>query len=135
MPEARPRTVRGIPRAPKRPRAPKSPQVQVPEKAIENAILQFLHTKGVMCWKNQSTGLFDPTKKVFRRSHNKFHINGVSDILGIFNGKLLAIEVKTPKTKNNASESQQAFIDRVNSEGGIAFVAHSIECVQQRLFP
>jgi len=56
---------------------------------------------------------------------------GVSDIIGIYKGRFLAIEVKTPKGK--VTEAQRAFIDRVNKEGGIAFVARSVEDVIEKL--
>lgn len=52
---------------------------------------------------------------------------GVPDILGIFDKKMLAIEVKTEKGK--LSDHQQRFLDRINREGGIAFVARSIDDV------
>lgn len=49
-----------------------------------------------------------------------------SDILGIMpSGKLLAIEVKTPSGR--VSEGQQDFINMVNSHGGVAFVARSVQ--------
>jgi hypothetical protein len=40
---------------------------------------------------------------------------------------MVGIEVKAPKGKPNPD--QQAFIDRINFEGGIAFVARSVEDV------
>ena len=62
-----------------------------------------------------------------------FHIRGASDILGIYNGKFLAIEVKTPQRRRSVSEEQHAFMERVKEEGGIAFVATSIEDVEREL--
>lgn len=112
---------------------PKILAPKITEKDIENQILTYLGIVGIFAWKNQSTGLYDPTRKVFRKSNSKHQIKGVSDILGIFNGRMLAIEVKTPKTKNRTTAEQKAFIDMVNSNGGIAFVADSIECVQKEL--
>lgn len=56
---------------------------------------------------------------------------GVSDILGMWNGRMLAIEVKRPGGLVTAD--QHAFINRVKTEGGIAFVARSVEDVIENL--
>jgi hypothetical protein len=122
--------------------------VSITEKMIENQILTYLANKKIFAWKNQSQGTFDPRKGVFRKSRNVHHINGVSDILGIIDGKLLAIEVKKPyisrktlqikyrtqeELEKLASEDQIRFINRVKSLGGIAFLADSIETVEDQL--
>lgn len=101
------------------------------EKIVENDILRFLNMSGIFCWKNQSVGVYDPVKRVYRRSNNKFHINGTSDILGIFKGKPLAIEVKS--SVGRATEEQKAFIEQFNLNGGIAFVARSVDDVRREL--
>lgn len=112
------------------------------EKQVENQILHWLNSVGIFAWKNQSTGVYDPRKKVFRISHNKYAINGVSDILGILpEGRILAIEVKKPckgiRTKDQllklASEAQRAFIQSVNNRGGLAIVADRLAIVEQQL--
>jgi Holliday junction resolvase len=56
---------------------------------------------------------------------------GVPDIIGCWKGKLLGIEVKTKSGK--LSERQALFIESINLEGGIAFVARSVEDVMERL--
>lgn len=55
----------------------------------------------------------------------------MADVLGIIGGKLLAIEVKTLKGK--VSKSQKLFLENVNLNGGIGFVARSLEEVKRRL--
>lgn len=107
--------------------------MEMSEKDIENSILEYLASINVFAWKNQTVGIFDPVKKIYRRSNNRYHINGVADILGIYKGRMLAIEVKTPTNKNGATEAQKAFINKVNKEGGIAFVATSIQNVMENL--
>lgn len=102
------------------------------EKEIENQILNFLTKIGIFAWKNQSTGIYDPVKKVYRKSNNRHHIKGVSDILGIINGRFLAIEVKSEN--GTLSPEQRIFIARINSEGGIAFVARGINQVARELY-
>lgn len=102
------------------------------EKEIENQILEYLSVIPGHFWKNQSTGLYDPTKRRFRKNNNKYHINGVSDILGILpNGIFVAIEVKTPKGR--LTDSQKTFLKEITLNGGIAFVARSVKDVVDQL--
>ncbi len=102
------------------------------EKEIENSILHFLNSfLGVTCWKNQSVGIYDPVKKVYRKSYNKYHFKGVSDILGVIQGKFLAIEVKSETGK--LTPEQKAFIMKINEDGGVAFVARSLQDVVTNL--
>lgn len=82
------------------------------EAALTRSIRQVLKTLGIFHWK-QHQGLGSTP--------------GVPDIIGIWNGKMLGIEIKTARGK--VSERQQAFIDRINSAGGLAFVARSVEDV------
>ena len=93
------------------------------EKPIENQILNLLKLLGVYCWKNQSVGIYDKAKGIYRKPNNKHHINGVADIIGVVAGRFLAIEVKSKR--GTLSQEQKLFIMKVNEEGGIAFVARS----------
>jgi Holliday junction resolvase len=52
---------------------------------------------------------------------------GVPDIVGCYQGRMLAIEVKTDRGR--VSEHQQWFIDNINAAGGLAFVARSVDDV------
>lgn len=56
---------------------------------------------------------------------------GVSDILGIYKGRMLAIEVKNKG--NKPSPAQKEFLDNVNHHGGIGFVAYNLEDVIENL--
>ena len=104
--------------------------MKVTEKAIETAILTYLnYLPKCFAWKNNSTGVYDAKRGCFRKSKNKFAINGVADILGVYHGRMLAIEVKKPGGK--ASKEQLDFISRVNKLGGIAGVAISIDDVRE----
>lgn len=72
---------------------------------------------------------------------NQWHIRGVSDILGIYKGRMIAIELKRPLKKPRtreklealASPDQKSFLKRVNMEGGLGFVADSVDYVLDRL--
>ena len=59
--------------------------------------------------------------------------SGISDIIGAWRGKALAIEVKTPK--GVLSEGQELFLEAWARAGGIAIVARSLEDVTKRLCP
>jgi penicillin-binding protein-related factor A (putative recombinase) len=103
------------------------------ETAIEQSILQFLEClPGCYAWKNPTSGYFDVKRKTFRKQTSKYAINGVSDILGVYQGRFLAIEVKDPQNKERP-ELQKNFINQVNSFGGIGFFATSIEDVKKEL--
>jgi len=99
------------------------------EKEIENSILNYLDfLPNCFAWKNQNVGIYDARKRTYRKSNSKHQFKGISDILGIYKGKMLAIEVKQPKKK--PTEDQQKFINKINENGGIAFVATCINDVE-----
>jgi hypothetical protein len=104
------------------------------EKRIEKEILMFLMRKGIFCWKQNTVGVYDEKIGRYRKPKSPFIISGISDILGLINGyglggRLIAIEVKTPERKNNSTKYQKEFIDNVNKNGGIAFVACCVQDV------
>lgn len=94
--------------------------------SLTKAILSYLNYSGHVAWRNNTTGVFDPTKKVFRKSNNR---KGISDIIGIHkdSGKLIAIEVKIGKDK--LSKDQIEFLDAVRKCKGIVIVAKSLDDV------
>ena len=97
------------------------------EKDIQKQILDWLRWHKVFCWKSNTAG-------IYRKSTDSYipaGMRGISDIIGIFNGRMICIEVKMPKKK--PSEFQQRFIDSINKSGGIAFVAHSLDEVETNL--
>ena len=58
-------------------------------------------------------------------------MRGTSDILGVWQGKPLAIEVKTPTGR--LSQYQAIFLERFARAGGISIVARSVEDVAKVL--
>lgn len=90
--------------------------IQWSEKEITREIRAYLKIRGVFHW------------KVFQTLGSTV---GCSDILGIYKGKFLGIEVKTKSGK--LSERQALFIEQINMEGGLAFVARSVDDVIQEL--
>lgn len=105
---------------------------RIPESTIENHILEFLNIKKVFAWKNQTVGFYDQKKGKFLRPNSRFQIRGTSDILGVFNGHPLAIEVKA--TDGKMYLDQKLFLESFNANHGIGFVARSIDEVEEMLF-
>jgi len=79
------------------------------ESQIQNAILEFLLYNGVFCWRSNNVPVYDQTAKRYRRMP-KFSLKGVADILGIYKGRPLAIEVK--KERQYPSREQYAFLNQ-----------------------
>ena len=98
------------------------------EQHIQKQILDYLRWKGIPCYKHQNAGIMKRDG-----SYIPTHTRGVSDIIGCMpkTGRFLAIEVMRPGGK--ATPEQQQFIEMINGAGGLAFVAHSIEEVEQQL--
>jgi len=104
----------------------------VSEKEIENAMLRYLNMMPD-CWayKINNVGIYDPKKKTYRAVKNKFVLKGTPDILGIYKGKPLAIEVKGPRGK--VSKEQQDFLNKHKSMGGIGGVARNLNELREIL--
>lgn len=102
------------------------------EKEVQNSIMDYLLYKRYFVWRNNNVGLFDVKSKSFMRMP-KYAMKGVADILGVLpDGRFLAIEVKRDKTCKPSIE-QKEFIDKVNNNQGVAFVATSIDDVVKEL--
>jgi hypothetical protein len=88
------------------------------ESEIKRSVRKYLALRGIFNW-NQWQG--------------QFSVKGVPDIVGIIpgSGKLLGIEVKCPGKKPRPE--QQAFLDEIKRNGGIAFVVTSVEELVQNL--
>lgn len=102
-----------------------------PEKAIENQILAYLKSRQIFAFKVKTVGTYDQKLGKFRKP-SPWYRRGVSDILGIYEERFLAIEVKSPKGR--LTLEQGLFLKDVIDEGGIAFVARSVIDVTRKLF-
>jgi penicillin-binding protein-related factor A (putative recombinase) len=106
-------------------------KIIIPESVIEEEILWRLYKLGIFAFKCPTTGFYDTKRKAFRKHTNPFCINGVSDVIAIINGKFIAIECKS--ATGRTTPDQIKFIDNVNKNGGIAFVAKSWQEVKDKL--
>ena len=102
-----------------------------PEKLIENSILDNLNIiPECFAFKVNTTGVYDPRKRVFRKNNNPHIHNGTSDILGTYKGRFFAIEVKAGYAK--PSDKQKLFLKRIEQNGGIAFWANSLDLALEK---
>ena len=96
------------------------------EKQIQATIIEWINKNGGIALRQQS-GVFIPyamwkSKKAFR-----IGFKGLSDIVGCWQGRFFAIEVKDHK--RIVEPEQRDFIDSVRGRGGIGMVARSLDDV------
>lgn len=97
------------------------------EADVLRACLDWLALHKIMSWRNNTTGVYDPTRKRFRAFAG---LRGVADILGCVSrshgggGRLLAVECKSATGK--LSPDQESFLDAVRAAGGLAFVVRDV---------
>lgn len=97
------------------------------ENAVKKQIWAYLTLRGVFAFI-----VFQPTQLKpgqFTMWHHSS--KGIPDILGIFKGRPLAIEVKA--RKNKTTKNQDVFLENFRKAGGIAIVAWGIEDVEREL--
>ncbi len=105
---------------------------ELSEHSIQSKIWDYLRYRNITVWRI-NVGAAKYEKKNGSLSFVRFGVPGMSDLIGIFQGKFLAIEVKRPSCIKRVTPAQQAFLDQVNGAGGLAFVATSIEDVEEKL--
>lgn len=87
------------------------------EQNIQTAIMNYISSIGGLPVKFNNMGIYAKA--------------GVSDILACIKGRFVAIEVKRPGKK--PSDLQERFLDAVNTIGGFAFWADSLQEVKDKL--
>jgi hypothetical protein len=93
-----------------------------PEADVLSSCLAYLRLKGVLCWRSNNAGVYDPGRKRFRSFRG---LKGVADILGILDGgRLLAVETKS--ATGRLSADQRWFLDEVTRRGGLALVVRDV---------
>jgi len=85
--------------------------LKITEAAVTRQIRDYLKLKKIFHWKNFST---------------LGSVPGIPDVIGCLpDGRMLAIEIKTPTGKTSAA--QRAFLDALKYNGALAFVARSVD--------
>lgn len=88
---------------------------------LTNKIINHIYSSGGYAWRASSTGVYDQKAGAYRTAAKK----GVSDVLALFKGKFIAIEIKIGKDR--LSLEQEGFMRNIQHAGGEAFVAKDFE--------
>ena len=104
------------------------------ENEVQLSILEFLRYKKLPAVRMNNHAVYDPKNERFRKPHVFETWKGSPLDLFVFlpDGRNCWIEIKK-NSRLKASKTQQQWIDNVNSKGGIAFVAFSIDCIKENL--
>ena len=78
-------------------------------------------------------GTYDPVRGCYRANHSRFSEKGSSDILGIWGGRMLCIEVKAKR--GTLRPEQKEFLEVMGKLGALTLVARSLEDVLSFLVP
>lgn len=105
---------------------------QQEESKLKHDICVYLRLKKIFFWTPRTSGIWNKERRVFMRLNGIGDRVGVADIIGIHNKMFFAIEVKTKTGK--ITENQLSFLEDVNANGGVGFVARSVEDVQRGLW-
>jgi hypothetical protein len=97
------------------------------ESNVQQLVRMEASKLGAITWRNNTGVLKDENGRPVRYGL----CNGSADLIGIYKGQFLAIEVKTAKGK--ARDNQLNFLQVVRDNGGIAGIARSPECVKKIL--
>lgn len=103
------------------------------ENQIETQICDFIHYsyKEIFFWKQPNGGYYDAKTGRFRRQKSPFAIPGVSDLLLVWRGRLIAMECKSEVGKQ--SDDQKTFEEKMVGAGGFYFLVRSIQDVEKAL--
>lgn len=85
-----------------------------PEARVVKKIRTYLQADGWLTWKNHGSAYAPP---------------GLPDVMGVRNGRLIAIECKTPR--GTPTKSQESWIRRLRNQGAIAGIARSVADVKE----
>ena len=115
---------------------------KVSEKDVQASIVQMLTMRGALVMRINSgempgtyTDKYGRTKKrltMFAAWYGPGQgrtTSGVSDVLAVYKGLFLAIEVKAPGKKNNTTANQDKYLSAVKSARGVAVVADCLDDV------
>jgi hypothetical protein len=87
---------------------------------LKRLIISDLNSRGHLAWNNNTLGVYDPTKKCFRRNADRSAIGTADVICCLKGGYYLEIEAKTGDDKQ--SPDQQKHEAKVKQSGGKYFI-------------
>lgn len=92
--------------------------------SVTQAIITTINSGVGMAWRNNTVGVFDPARKIYRRSADRSAI-GTADVIACIAGKYWEIEVKAGKDRQ--SEGQREHEKRVAAAGGSYIIVRTID--------
>ena len=120
---------------------------RTPELPVRNLVCSWLQLQESrrIAWGtiHDSVGIFDPVKKVYRKSNSPYRKVGAPDWVGSWRGRSLWIEFKAPEVRNgkgtitrrkgSLSQEQREFLMAAAERNGIVIVARCLEDVTKVL--
>lgn len=96
------------------------------ESAIKKHVFTLLsYQREFYGWVETTTGIWDAKAKTFRARTGTGMRCGVADIVGLWEGRGIALEIKSQKGR--LTENQSHFLSSYFKNGGIAAVLRSLE--------
>lgn len=99
--------------------------VVLTETEIQSQILDYLKLRRIFAWRNNTRVVRIGGRLV------RFGAPGSPDIIGVVNGRFLAIEVKKPG--KSPTEEQERFMQELTMNGAIVIVASCVEDVDREI--
>lgn len=99
------------------------------ESMIVNQCIRWLYDNRLFFYRN-NTGAYKPEGS---GRFIRYGFPGSSDIVGIIQGRYIAIEAKTERGKQ--SDKQKAFQERVEASGGVYLLVHSLDELIEAMKP
>lgn len=108
-----------------------------PENKIKNSICEYLsYRPDIFFWPQETQGTFDPIRKVYRKSNNKYKRIGIPDIIVLMRINntpiFIGLEVKT-KTGRQTPSQVQFESDLGRFTPGFYFVVRDVSQVIEAL--
>ena len=107
--------------------AKRKPKIPMSETALVAAILELLTIRRVYAYRQNQGALRVPREGRKDRVIRFATAEGISDVIGIYRGRYLAIEAKVHP--NLPTVEQVLFLETVRKEGGVAVLAYSTDDV------
>lgn len=94
--------------------------------ATTQAIIRYLRMIGFWAWENQTVGIWDPGKKIYRKKNSL--VKGAPDILAVdWDDRSIMVEIKTGRDRLSAD--QTIFMCEVLIRNGIYIIAANTQDV------
>lgn len=100
-------------------------KIKISENDLQNNILEWLSFQRGFLFRNNTVGVYDKVNKFYRRLP-KYAVKGGADIIGVYKGMAIAIEVKATGIKR-LGKDQEIFKMRWEDSGGVYYLANDFE--------